>query len=300
MIAVETQYLALLERLLEVPPSRPDRTKTGTRSLFGEKLIYPNGPDDPFPLLQSKRVHVRSIVEELAWMLLGRTDVQYLQERGVRIWNEWARPDGSLGPIYGRQWRNLDAGGVRVDQLATLVWNLVHDPWSRRHVVSAWNVLDLPFMALVPCHMMMQWYVSDTNAGRVLDVQVYQRSADVFLGLPFNLASYAFLHRLVADICGYTAGTIHYVLGDVHLYSNHEGQAKQQLSRAAQIADLEPAIMMMSDAARDEILTYREWLYASSQPFSSAAFDLAVVAWRDGVQVVRYNSLAAIKAPVAV
>jgi len=297
----EADYLDLLAELADIVTLRDDRTGTGTRSVFGRKMTIANGPTDPFPLLSSKNVHVRSVIEELAWMLLGDTNAHALQARGVRIWNEWAREDGSLGPVYGAQWRNITGhNGERLDQLASLVWALVHDPWSRRHIVSAWNVADLPLMALAPCHMMMQWYVRRQGHDRILDLQVYQRSADVFLGLPFNLASYSFLLRLVAALTGYIPGTLSYVLGDVHLYHNHLEQAREQLSRRGHDALRASPVVLVSDAAAVELQAYRDRLMTATAPLSSEAFDLAVVTWRDGVTVESYKPLGRIAARVAV
>ncbi|HEX5313592.1 MAG TPA: thymidylate synthase [Gammaproteobacteria bacterium] len=219
-------YLELLNRVLTDGVEKPDRTGTGVRSLFGHQMRFDLAAG--FPLVTTKRVHVKSIVYELLWFLRGETNVRWLDEHGVTIWDEWADAAGELGPVYGRQWRSWPAaGGETVDQLAGLVANLRRDPHSRRHVVSAWNVGELDCMALAPCHILFQFWVGD---GR-LSCQLYQRSADVFLGLPFNIASYALLTHLVAAQTDYAPGEFVWSGGDCHLYRNHFAQARLQLAR---------------------------------------------------------------------
>ena len=224
--AVDTQYEDLLRRVLETGAVKSDRTGTGTRSLFGAQLRYDLSAG--FPLVTTKRVHLRSIVLELLWFLRGDGNARWLQERGVTIWDEWAGPDGDLGPVYGVQWRSWPTpDGGTVDQLAQVVETLRRDPDSRRMVVSAWNVAELPEMALAPCHALFQFYVAD---GR-LSCQLYQRSADMFLGVPFNIASYALLTHLVAAEVGLEVGDFVWTGGDCHVYDNHVDQVREQLSR---------------------------------------------------------------------
>jgi len=219
-------YLDLLRRILDEGVDKPDRTGTGTRSVFGHQMRFDLAAG--FPLLTTKKLHLRSIVYELLWFLRGSTNVRYLQQHGVRIWNEWADEDGELGPVYGAQWRSWPtADGGAVDQIAEVIAALRRDPHSRRHVVSAWNVGEIPRMRLPPCHLLFQFWVGD---GR-LSCQLYQRSADVFLGVPFNIASYALLTRMVAQVCDLASGELILTLGDTHLYTNHFEQARQQLGR---------------------------------------------------------------------
>ncbi len=223
---VDTQYEDLLRRVLEAGTPKQDRTGTGTVSLFGERLRYDLSAG--FPLVTTKSVHFRSVAVELLWFLRGDSNVQWLRDRGVTIWDEWAASDGELGPVYGVQWRSWPApGGQHIDQIATLLETLRSDPDSRRMLVSAWNVAALPEMALAPCHTLFQFYVAD---GR-LSCQLYQRSADMFLGVPFNIASYALLTRMVADQVGLAPGDFIWVGGDCHVYSNHVSQVTEQLSR---------------------------------------------------------------------
>lgn len=220
------QYLDLLDHILRTGTPKGDRTGTGTLSTFGYQMRF--NLEDGFPLVTTKKLHLKSIIYELLWFLRGDTNVEYLQEHGVRIWNEWARPDGSLGPVYGAQWRSWpDYRGGFIDQIAQAQDTIRRDPDSRRIVVSAWNVAQLPDMALAPCHALFQFYVAD---GR-LSLQLYQRSADCFLGVPFNIASYALLTMMMAKVCGLRPGDFVHTLGDAHLYSNHLDQARLQLSR---------------------------------------------------------------------
>lgn len=220
------QYLDLLRHIKENGTVKSDRTGTGTRSVFGYQMRFDLA--DGFPLLTTKKLHLKSIIHELLWFLKGDTNVRYLQENGVRIWNEWAGPDGDLGHIYGYQWRSWpDYDGGSVDQITEAIETIKHNPDSRRIIVSAWNVADLPNMNLPPCHAFFQFYVAD---GR-LSLQLYQRSADTFLGVPFNIASYALLLLMVAQVTGLKPGEFVHTLGDAHIYLNHLEQVDEQLSR---------------------------------------------------------------------
>jgi thymidylate synthase len=220
-------YLDLLRDVLEHGERRDDRTGTGTLGLFGAQVRYDLA--DGFPLVTTKRVHLKSIIYELLWFLRGSTDARWLQARGVRIWNEWAPEDGNLGPIYGAQWRAWGAAdGRAIDQLANVLAEIKRNPHGRRHIVSAWNVGELERMALPPCHLLFQFHV---GRGR-LSCQLYQRSADLFLGVPFNIASYALLTAMVARVCGLQPGEFIHTIGDAHLYLNHVEQAREQLTRS--------------------------------------------------------------------
>jgi thymidylate synthase len=220
------QYLDLLREALEHGAVKDDRTGTGTRSLFGRQLRF--DLREGFPLVTTKKLHLKSIVHELLWFLKGETNIAYLKANGVGIWDEWADADGELGPVYGKQWRRWSApGGREIDQVRWVVDEIRRNPDSRRLIVSAWNVADLPDMALMPCHALFQFYVAD---GR-LSCQLYQRSADIFLGVPFNIASYALLTHMVAQVTGLGVGEFVHSFGDAHVYSNHVEQAREQLSR---------------------------------------------------------------------
>jgi thymidylate synthase len=221
------QYLDLLNHVLENGTAKGDRTGTGTLSVFGHQMRFDLAAG--FPATTTKKLHMKSVIAELVWFLRGDTNVGWLQERGVKIWDEWADDHGDLGPIYGHQWRSWSTpDGRSVDQIAAVIESIRTSPDSRRHVVSAWNVADLENMALPPCHTMFQFYVAD---GR-LSCQLYQRSADIFLGLPFNIASYALLTMMVAQVCELKPGDLVHTLGDAHLYLNHLIQARLQLARA--------------------------------------------------------------------
>ena len=220
------QYLDILDRILKEGVKKEDRTGTGTLSIFGTQSRY--NLDDGFPLLTTKKLHLKSIIYELLWFLRGDTNVRWLQEHGVRIWNEWADENGELGPVYGHQWRAWpDYKGGTIDQIKNVVRQIRETPDSRRMIVNAWNVAEVDSMALPPCHTMFQFYVAD---GR-LSLQLYQRSADTFLGVPFNIASYALLTMMVAQVCGLQPGDFVHTFGDVHIYSNHHEQVALQLSR---------------------------------------------------------------------
>jgi thymidylate synthase len=220
-------YLDLLRHLLEHGTEKSDRTGTGTRSVFGWQMRFDLARG--FPLVTTKKLHLRSIVHELLWFLRGETNIAYLKQHDVSIWDEWADANGELGPVYGKQWRDWEtADGRHVDQIRWVLEEIARNPDSRRLIVSAWNVGDLPRMALLPCHTMFQFYVADGK----LSCQLYQRSGDVFLGVPFNIASYALLTHMVAQATGLAVGDFVHTLGDAHLYSNHVEQARQQLARA--------------------------------------------------------------------
>lgn len=219
-------YLQLLETILQQGNPKGDRTGIGTRSIFGYQMRF--NLQEGFPLLTTKKLHLRSIIYELLWFLQGDTNVRYLQDNGVHIWDEWADEQGHLGPVYGKQWRSwVCPSGETIDQMAQIVHDLRHNPNSRRHIVSAWNPADLSQMQLPPCHCLFQFYVHDQR----LSCQLYQRSADVFLGVPFNIASYALLTMMIAQICHLTAYEFIHTLGDAHLYNNHLAQAQEQLQR---------------------------------------------------------------------
>lgn len=220
------QYLELLDKILTEGVVRDDRTGTGTKGIFGYQMRF--NLQDGFPLLTTKRLHLKSIIYELLWFLKGDTNIKYLNENNVSIWNEWADANGDLGPVYGAQWRSWKSSdGKTIDQISEVVNSLKNNPYSRRHIVSAWNVGDIDKMALPPCHLMFQFYVANNK----LSCMLYQRSCDVFLGVPFNIASYALLTMMMAQVTGYQPGEFVHTLGDAHIYLNHIEQCKLQLSR---------------------------------------------------------------------
>ena len=222
----DTIYLALMRHVLENGIEKSDRTGTGTRSVFGHQMRFDLSTG--FPLLTTKKLHLRSIIHELLWFLDGETNTRYLKENGVTIWDEWADADGNLGPVYGHQWRSWPTpDGAHIDQITEVLKQINVNPDSRRHIVSAWNVADIPKMALAPCHALFQFYVADGK----LSCQLYQRSADIFLGVPFNIASYALLTLMVAQATNLKPGDFVHTLGDAHLYLNHLDQAHEQLAR---------------------------------------------------------------------
>lgn len=220
------QYLELLDHVLGNGTRKADRTGTGTLSVFGYQMRFRLG--DGFPLMTTKKLHLKSIIHELLWFISGNTNTAYLKENGVKIWDEWADADGNLGPIYGYQWRSWPtAGGGKIDQLANVIKSIRENPDSRRHIVSAWNAGEIDRMALPPCHILFQFYVADGK----LSCQLYQRSCDIFLGVPFNIASYALLSLMVAQVCSLKPGEFVHTLGDAHIYLNHVEQVKLQLTR---------------------------------------------------------------------
>ena len=249
-------YLDLMRHVLEHGHEKSDRTGTGTRSVFGWQMRYDLA--DGFPLLTTKKLHLRSIIHELLWFLRGETNIRYLKDNGVSIWDEWADADGELGPVYGHQWRHWpDSKGGEIDQITQLIDGLKHNPDSRRHIVSAWNPADVPKMKLPPCHALFQFYVAPAPAGAAnsrgrLSCQLYQRSADIFLGVPFNIASYALLLQMVAQVCELEAGEFVWTGGDCHLYSNHLEQARLQLSREPR-----PRPVMRLNPAVKDIFAFR-------------------------------------------
>ena len=220
------QYLHLLDHILQKGVKKEDRTGTGTLSCFGYQMRF--NLEEGFPMVTTKKLHLKSIIHELLWFLKGETNIQYLKENGVSIWNEWADEKGELGPVYGKQWRSWQStSGKQIDQVSELIAQIKLNPDSRRLIISAWNVGDLPEMALMPCHALFQFYIAEGK----LSCQLYQRSADVFLGVPFNIASYALLTLMVAQVCDLEPGEFVHTFGDVHLYNNHLEQAHLQLSR---------------------------------------------------------------------
>ncbi|MEY3348403.1 MAG: hypothetical protein RLY46_442 [Bacteroidota bacterium] len=262
------QYHDLLKHILENGTDKSDRTGTGTRSVFGYQMRF--NLEDGFPMVTTKKLHLRSIIHELLWFLKGETNIQYLKENGVSIWDEWADEHGELGPVYGKQWRSWQgADGKTHDQIVDLIDQIKKNPDSRRLIVSAWNVAELSQMALMPCHSLFQFYVADGK----LSCQLYQRSADVFLGVPFNIASYALLTMMVAQVCKLKLGDFVHSFGDVHLYNNHFEQAKLQLTRNPL-----PLPTMQINPAVQDIFGFKF----------------------EDFELINYQSHPAIKAPVAV
>jgi thymidylate synthase len=261
-------YLNLLKHVLESGVEKTDRTGTGTLSVFGYQSRYDLSKG--FPLLTTKKVHFKSVAHELLWFIKGETNVKYLKDNGVSIWNEWADEDGNLGPVYGAQWRSWPSHkGGEIDQLISLENNLKKDPNSRRHIISAWNVACLDDMHLPPCHAFFQFYVANGK----LSCQLYQRSADVFLGVPFNIASYSLMVHMLAQTCGYQVGEFVHTLGDAHLYLNHVEQAKLQLARSPGVLPkirLNPSVKSIVDFKYEDF------------------------------EILEYNPQSAIKAPIAV
>ena len=262
------QYLSLLNRILTEGATKTDRTGTGTMSVFGNQMRF--NLADGFPLLTTKKLHLKSIIYELLWFLRGDTNVHYLQEHGVRIWNEWADENGELGPVYGAQWRRWKtADGREIDQLSDLMEQLKNNPNSRRLIISAWNVGEIEKMALPPCHSLFQFYVAE---GR-LSCQLYQRSADTFLGVPFNIASYALLTMMIAKVLGLQPGDFVHTLGDTHIYLNHFEQVKEQLGRTPRSL---PKMIIEGDQKSIFDFKYEDFKLVDYNPYPSIKAPIAV------------------------
>ena len=262
------QYLDLLQHILDHGYEKSDRTGTGTLSCFGYQMRM--DLQKGFPLITTKKLHLKSIIYELLWFIKGDTNIAYLKEHGVKIWDEWANEHGDLGPVYGKQWRNwATPDGKSIDQLNDVIQQIKSNPDSRRLLVSAWNVADLPSMALMPCHALFQFYV----AGNKLSCQLYQRSADVFLGVPFNIASYALLTHMIAQVCGLEPGEFVHTFGDVHLYKNHLEQAKLQLSRTPYPL---PEIKLNTDRKNIEDFEFSDFELINYQSHPHIKADVAV------------------------
>lgn len=246
------QYIELINKIMDEGVDRPDRTGTGTRGIFGHQMRF--NLEDGFPLVTTKRVHLKSIIHELLWFLTGDTNIRYLKDNGVTIWDEWADENGNLGPVYGAQWRHWLSGSAGlIDQIKVLIDGIRSDPYGRRHIVTAWNPAELNKMALPPCHMMFQCYVNEDR----LSLQMYQRSCDVFLGLPFNIASYALLTMMIAQVCCMDAHEFVWTGGDVHIYHNHFDQVEEQVSRAPYplpVMTLNPAVTKIDDFKFDDFV----------------------------------------------
>ncbi|MCG9881122.1 MAG: thymidylate synthase [Bacteroidia bacterium] len=262
------QYEQLLKHIYETGTFKSDRTGTGTRSIFGAQLRF--NLQEGFPLITTKKVHLKSIIHELLWFIKGETNTKYLKDNGVSIWDEWANENGELGPVYGYQWRSWPAAnGVYIDQLSEVIDTIKKNPDSRRMIVSAWNVADLNKMALMPCHAFFQFYVADGK----LSCQLYQRSADMFLGVPFNIASYAFLTHMIAQVCNLEVGDFIHTFGDAHIYSNHFEQVELQLSREPRpypSLQLNPAIKSIFD------FTYEDFTIQNYYPHPAIKAPVAV------------------------
>lgn len=268
------QYLHLLQKIINGGTDKSDRTGTGTRSLFGYQMRF--DLQEGFPLVTTKKLHLKSIIYELLWFLKGDTNIKYLKENGVKIWDEWADENGDLGPVYGKQWRSWEgANGKTIDQVSDLIHQLKTNPDSRRMIISAWNVADLPEMHLMPCHCLFQFYTTPAKGRerRKLSCQLYQRSADVFLGVPFNIASYALLTMMIAQVCDMEPGEFVHSFGDVHLYKNHFEQAELQLTRTPF-----PLPQMKINAEVKDIFNFKY----------------------EDFELINYQSHPGIKAPVAV
>lgn len=262
------QYLELMQHVIDHGHRKPDRTGTGTLSVFGYQMRF--NLADGFPLVTTKKCHLKSIIHELLWFLRGDTNIKYLHQQGVTIWDEWADAQGDLGPIYGHQWRSwTTADGQHIDQLRQVIEQIKNTPDSRRMIVSSWNVGDLHKMRLPPCHAFFQFYVADKR----LSCQLYQRSADIFLGVPFNIASYALLTLMIAQVCNLEAGDFVHTLGDAHLYSNHLEQAREQLSRAPRslpMMKLNPGIREILD------FKYEDFILENYDPYPAIKAPVAV------------------------
>src|SRR6478672_7259689 len=280
------QYLDLMDRVLREGALKPDRTGTGTRSVFGHQMRFDLAKG--FPIVTTKKVHVKSVIRELLWFLAGDTNIRYLKEHGVRIWDEWADESGDLGPVYGQQWRSWPSkDGAAIDQIGQVIEQIKKDPYSRRLIVTAWNPAEIDKMALPPCHCLFQFYVVDDT----LSCQLYQRSADVFLGVPFNIASYALLTQMMAQVTGYKPGDFIHTLGDAHLYLNHLEQARLQLSRAPRRL---PTVRI-NPAVKDIFgFRYEDFTIEKYDPHPHIKAEVAVRAWQKsdafGATVCRHQT----------
>src|ERR1051325_8661221 len=262
------QYLNLMDKILRDGALKPDRTGTGTRSVFGHQMRF--GLGDGFPLVTTKKLHVKSIIRELLWFLAGETNIRYLKEHGVRIWDEWADESVELGPVYGQQWRSWPSkDGAAIDQIGQVIAQIKKDPYSRRLIVTAWNPAEIDRMALPPCHCLFQFYVVDGT----LSCQLYQRSADVFLGVPFNIASYALLTHMVAHVTKLKAGEFIHTLGDAHLYLNHLEQADEQLKRQPLAL---PRLVIKRDVPEIDQFRYEDFEIVGYQSHPHIAAPIAV------------------------
>ena len=262
------QYLDLLRTIKENGTFKSDRTGTGTKSIFGYQMRFPL--NEGFPLLTTKKLHLRSIIYEMLWFIKGDTNIKYLNDNKVTIWDEWADENGDLGPVYGHQWRSWPApDGRKIDQLAAVINSLKNNPDSRRHIVSAWNPAEVDQMALPPCHSLFQFYVADGK----LSCQLYQRSADVFLGVPFNIASYALLTMMIAQECGYELGDFVHTLGDAHIYTNHFEQVDLQLSRTPREL---PKMILSPNVKSVFDFDYSDFRLEGYDPYPSIKADVAV------------------------
>ena len=262
------QYIDLLSHVIEHGTEKKDRTGTGTISTFGYQLRF--DLSEGFPVMTTKKLHLKSIIHELLWFLSGSTNIKYLQENGVKIWNEWADADGNLGPVYGYQWRSWPSpDGRHIDQISAVVRSLKENPDSRRHIVNAWNVGEIEKMALPPCHILFQFYV----AGGRLSCQLYQRSADIFLGVPFNIASYSLLTMMMAQVTGYKPGEFIHTLGDAHIYLNHMEQVRLQLTR-----ELRPLPVMTVNPEVSDILSFKygDFTLSGYDPHPAIKGDISV------------------------
>jgi thymidylate synthase len=268
MLIIMKQYLSLLQYIMDHGTLKGDRTGTGTKSVFGYQMRFDLG--EGFPLLTTKKLHLKSIIYELLWFLRGDTNINYLHEHGVTIWDEWAGPDGELGPVYGHQWRSWPTpDGRTIDQISLLIEGIKSDPDSRRHIVSAWNPAEIDKMALPPCHALFQFYVANDK----LSCQLYQRSADVFLGVPFNIASYALLTMMVAQVCGLVPGEFVHSFGDAHIYINHFEQVKEQLSRIPRPL---PKMLINPDVKDIFNFRYEDFKLEGYDPYPSIKAPIAI------------------------
>jgi thymidylate synthase len=262
------QYLDLMQRVLDTGIDRPDRTGVGRRSIFGHQMRF--NLEDGFPLLTTKKIHIKSVIHELLWFLKGETNIQYLNDNGVSIWDEWADESGELGPVYGKQWRSwLAPDGKQIDQIAGVIDSIKKNPYGTRHVVSAWNAADVDKMAIPPCHTLFQLYVAEEK----LSCQLYQRTADTFLGVPFNIASYSLLDMMVAQVTGLKPGEFVHTFGDVHLYLNHLDQAKLQLTRQPRPL---PTMKLNPDIKDINLFRYEDFSLEGYDPHPSIKAPIAI------------------------